>query len=155
MNDSMTRTGFTKLLALGASLFGITAEAPPKDDGKSHRIAFHVDQNDPAIMNLALNNITNAATYYSGIGEPLELELVAYGPGLHMLRADTSPVKDRLVSIKQSMPEVIFSACGVTKSGMEKAEGHAIAIVSQARVVPAGVVRLTELQELRWAYIKP
>ncbi|GAC1403060.1 MAG: hypothetical protein NVSMB64_04040 [Candidatus Velthaea sp.] len=155
MKANITRTGFAKVLALGASLFGVTGAASPKGDGKSHRISFHVDRNEPAIMNLALNNIANAATYFSGVGEPVELELVAYGPGLHMLRADTSPVKDRLFSIKQSMPDVVFSACGVTKTAMEKAEGHPIAIVSQARVVPAGVVRLTELQELGWTYIKP
>jgi len=32
---------------------------------------------------------------------------------------------------------VIFSACNVTKTAMEKAEGHAIAIVPEARIVPA------------------
>ena len=155
LNDRITRTGFTKLLALGASLFGITAAAPPQSASKSHHNSFHVDRNEPATMNLALNNITNAATYYSGVGQLVDIELVAYGPGLHMLRADTSPVKDRLISIKESMPDVMFSACGVTKTGMEKAEGHPIAMVSQARVVPGGVVRLTELQELGWTYIKP
>lgn len=106
-------------------------------------------------MNLALNNITNAATLFSGTGDQFEFELVAYGPGLHMLRADTSPVKDRLVSIKKSIPDVTFSACNVTKTGMEKTEGHVITLVPQASLVPAGVVRLAELQEGRWSYIKP
>lgn len=106
-------------------------------------------------MNLALNNATNVSTFYSGIGDPIEIEFVAYGPGLHMFREDTSPVKDRLKSIKESIPDIVFSACGVTKAAMEKAEGHPIALVAQARVVPAGVVRLTELQEAGWTYIKP
>jgi intracellular sulfur oxidation DsrE/DsrF family protein len=38
---------------------------------------------------------------------------------------------------------------------MEKAEGHPLTIVPEATVVPAGVVRLTELQEQGWAYIRP
>ena len=38
---------------------------------------------------------------------------------------------------------------------MEKAEGHAIPIVPEAKVVIAGVVRLTELQEQGWTYIRP
>jgi hypothetical protein len=38
---------------------------------------------------------------------------------------------------------------------MEKKEGHAVKIVSEARMVPAGVVRLTELQEEGWSYIRP
>jgi hypothetical protein len=50
---------------------------------------------------------------------------------------------------------VTYSACHNTMTKMEKKEGHAIPIVSEARVVPAGVVRLTELQEEGWAYIRP
>jgi intracellular sulfur oxidation DsrE/DsrF family protein len=38
---------------------------------------------------------------------------------------------------------------------MEKAEGHPVQIISQASVVPAGVVRLSELQEQGWSYIRP
>jgi hypothetical protein len=50
---------------------------------------------------------------------------------------------------------VAFSACGNTKKGMEKAEGHAIDIIPEATIVPAGIVRLTELQEQGWSYIRP
>ncbi|BDE06181.1 hypothetical protein WPS_14570 [Vulcanimicrobium alpinum] len=156
MQHSTNRSGFARLLATGtATLAALAAPASGAATSKNHRIAFHVDRNEPAVMNLVLNNMSNAATYYAGTGELFEMELVAYGPGLHMLRADTSPVKDRLSSIKDSIAGVTFSACNVTKLGMEKVEGHPIAILPQARIVPAGVVRLTELQESGWSYIKP
>jgi intracellular sulfur oxidation DsrE/DsrF family protein len=153
MNTSITRTSFARFIAGATAVFATAA--PAKADVKTHRIALHVDQNDPAIMNLALNNVANLATYYSGIGEEAQVEVVAYGPGLNMLRADTSPVKDRVHSIKESIPTVTFSACNNTKMAMEKAEGHPITIVADARIVPAGVVRLVDLQEMGWAYIKP
>ena len=38
---------------------------------------------------------------------------------------------------------------------LEKAEGHAIPIVPEATVVPSGVVRLMELQEAGWSYVRP
>ena len=38
---------------------------------------------------------------------------------------------------------------------MEKREGHAITIIPQAKIVPAGVVRLSELEEQGWSYIRP
>ena len=155
MKHATTRSDFTRLLATGTvALAALTPTVPAAAASKTHRIAFHVDQNDAAVMNLTLNNMSNAATRYSGTGEQFEMELVAYGPGLHMLRADTSPVKDRLASIKASIAGVTFSACNVTMMGMEKNEGHPIVIVPQARVVPAGVVRLVELQEGGWSYIK-
>jgi intracellular sulfur oxidation DsrE/DsrF family protein len=126
-------------------------------DGKPHRVTIQVDQNDPAVMNLALNNVTNIVDEYKSKGEDVQIELVAYGPGLHMLRDDTSPVKDRLTQISAlSFPSQIkFSACNNTKEGMEKKEGHPITIVSQASLVPSGAVRLMELQEVGWSYLKP
>jgi len=72
-----------------------------------------------------------------------------------MLRADTSPVKDRIKEIAETTPAIRFSACANTKAAMEKSEGHPITIVPQATVVPSGVVRLSQLQEQGWSYIRP
>jgi intracellular sulfur oxidation DsrE/DsrF family protein len=124
---------------------------------KPHRLVIQVDQNDPAVMNLALNNATNVIEYYRAKGEDVSVDVVTYGPGLHMLRDDTSPVKDRIKSLKDlTFPSKIqFSACNNTKEGMEKKEGHPINVLSDAVVVPSGVVRLMELQEKGWSYLRP
>jgi intracellular sulfur oxidation DsrE/DsrF family protein len=124
---------------------------------KPHRIAIHVDQNDAAVMNLALNNATNVIQYYREKGEVVDVDVVTYGPGLHMLRADTSPVQDRIKALKDlAFPsKVQFSACNNTKEGMEKKEGHAIEILPEAVIVPSGVVRLMELQGKGWSYLRP
>ena len=71
-----------------------------------------------------------------------------------MFRLDTSPVKERIASFPKSMPNVAFSACGNTLHGMEKSEGKPVELIHEAKVVPAGVVRLMELQEQGWSYIK-
>lgn len=138
-----------------AAVFAMPAYAA--ENAKPHRIAIQIDQNDPALMNLVLNNVSNLTEYYHSKGEQVQIEVVAYGPGLNMLREDKSPVKDRLKRIKEgSFPSTVnFSACHNTMMGMEKAEGHPIPIVPQASVVPAGVVRLSELQEQGWSYIRP
>jgi intracellular sulfur oxidation DsrE/DsrF family protein len=126
-------------------------------EGKLHHIAIQIDQNDPQIMNLVLNNATNVIEYYRGKNEDVNLDIVAYGPGLHMLRADTSPVQDRIKRLKDmAFPgKIQFSACNNTKQGMEKAEGHAISVVPEATIVPSGVVHLMELQEQGWSYVRP
>jgi uncharacterized protein len=126
-------------------------------DAKEHRVAIQVDQNDPAVMNLALNNATNIMEYYKSKNETVQIDIVTYGPGLHMLRADTSPVHDRIKQIVDaSFPSNIkFSACGNTKEGMEKREGKAISIIPEAEIVPSGAVRLIELQEQGWSYLRP
>jgi hypothetical protein len=120
-----------------------------------HRLSVQVDVNDPAIMNLALNNVSNAAQHYSEIGQKVEIEVVAFGPGLHMLRDDTSPVKARIKSMSETMPELTFSACGNTRENMARVEAKEIPLISQANVTKSGVVRLMELQERGWSYLRP
>ena len=116
-------------LATAAALSIALATSALAADGKTHRVAIQVDQNDPAVMNLALNNATNVVEFYRGRRERVDVDIVAYGPGLNMLRADTSPVADRIRSLKDvAFPDTVrFSACNVTKEGMEKKEGKTLA----------------------------
>jgi uncharacterized protein len=124
-------------------------------DKKGHRLILQVNTNDPAMMNLALNNATNVAQYYNDLFEKVTIEIVTFGPGLHMLRDDTSPVKERIKAIKQSRPEISFKACGNTQENMSRAENKEIPIIPEATVVKSGVVRVMELQEQGWTYVKP
>jgi uncharacterized protein len=120
-----------------------------------HRLAIHVDVNDPALMNLALNNVSNIVQHYGELSQRVEIEVVAYGPGLHMLRDDTSPVKARIKAMSEATPELTFSACGNTRENMTKTEGRDIPLISQAKITKSGVVRLMELQEQGWSYLRP
>jgi uncharacterized protein len=129
--------------------------APPQAQEKVHRLAIQVNVNDPAAMNLALNNVSNVIEYYRLRLEEVQVEIVAYGPGLHMFRDDTSPVKERIKAMSQSMGNVAFMACGNTQQNMQKTESKEIPLISQAKVVDSGVVRLMELQEKGWSYIRP
>lgn len=133
---------------------GLGAAAAEGGEG-GHRLVLQVDTNDPLAMNLALNNATAAREYYSARSEPLAVEIVAYGPGLNMLRADTSPIKSRLAAFHQSLPDVKFSACNNTLQSMETAERKKIELLPGATIVPSGVVRLMELQEQGWSYVRP
>jgi uncharacterized protein len=127
----------------------------PADRTPPHRLSVQVDVNDPATMNLALNNVSNTVQHYSEMGQKVEIEVVAFGPGLHMLRDDTSPVKARIKSMSETMPELTFSACGNTRENMAKVEAKDIPLISQAKVTKSGVVRLMELQERGWSYLRP
>ena len=127
----------------------------PAADKKQHQLVLQVNVNDPAMMNLALNNATNVAQYYKDLGEAAKIEVVTFGPGLHMLRDDTSRVKARIKTITESNPTISFKACGNTRENMRKAEGKEVPIMSQAQVVKSGVVRVMELQEQGWSYVKP
>lgn len=122
---------------------------------REHRLILQVNSNDPAAMNLALNNATNVTDYYKALGEKVKIEVVTFGPGLHMLRDDTSPVKARIETMALSTPEVSFKACDNTREKMHNAEKKDIPIIPQAQVVKSGVVHVMELEEHGWTYVKP
>lgn len=148
----------TVFAAAGFVLAAIAATVAPqavRAHDEAHHLAIHVDDNDPAKMNIALNNAKNVADYYAAKGEVVEIEVIAYGPGLHMYRADTSPVKDRIAAMSLENENLTFSACGNTLAGMAKREGKEPALISEATIVPSGVVRLMELQQQGWTYVRP
>jgi intracellular sulfur oxidation DsrE/DsrF family protein len=140
-------------------LVTITALAQSDDvkraSAATHKIAIQVNQNDKALMDLALNNAKNVIDYYKSTGEQVSVEIVTYGPGLHMLRADTSPVKDRIAVMSLENANVTFAACGNTQANQSKAENKPVVLISEAKVTPSGVVRLMELQQQGYAYIRP
>jgi intracellular sulfur oxidation DsrE/DsrF family protein len=122
---------------------------------KTHRVVIQVTQNDPAVINMALNNAENLVKFYKDKDEEIEIEFVAYGAGLSMMRSDTSPVKERLAAISRNLKNITFTGCGNTLANQSKQENKDITLVPEARLVPAGIARIMELQEQGWTYVRP
>ncbi|MGI9434838.1 MAG: DsrE family protein [Geminicoccaceae bacterium] len=149
----------TQLIAVVAGM-ALTLSLMPGLSGDAladaaKRVTIHVDENDPKRMNMALNNAANIFKHYSETGESVEIRLVANGPGLHMFREDTSPVKERLAAMSLEHEGLSFAACGNTHRMMSKHSGEDVALISEAEMIPSGVVELIELQGDGWAYIRP
>jgi len=139
-------------LSLVAVLFSVHMAVAA---GVVHHVAIHIDQSDPKVHNLALNNAQNVTKYYESQGDTVVIEMVAYGPGLTMLIPGKSKVGDRISKMSLELDNITFSACGNTRRKMAAKTGHDIPLVSEAVVTPSGVVRLIELQEQGYAYVRP
>ena len=124
-------------------------------DSKFHKLALQISDNAPDKMNAVLNVAANVSRYYADKGEEVEIEIVAFNAGMHMLRADTSPVKERVSSFRKSMTNVSFKACKNTMDAMAKTEGKPIVLIPQIDLVDAGVTRLIELSESGWTIVRP
>jgi intracellular sulfur oxidation DsrE/DsrF family protein len=122
---------------------------------KHHRVVFQVNSNDPEPMRHTISNVINATKHYQERNETVDIEIVAYGPGVHMFRSDTSPVKELLPYLLASSSAIKLTVCGNTKQIMELKEGHDVPLVEGATVVPSGIVRVIELQEAGWSYVRP
>ena len=154
--EKAVRAAAALLVAIPLSASAAEPQKQPASQTlKQHQLVLQVNVNDPAMMNLALNNATNVAQYYGELGEKATIEVVTFGPGLHMLRDDTSPVKARIKMITENNPSISFKACGNTQQNMQKVESKDIVLIHEACVVKSGVVRVMELQELGWTYVRP
>jgi intracellular sulfur oxidation DsrE/DsrF family protein len=141
--------------ALALAAFMTAQNGTEAQEARMHRVVIQVTENDEGAMNRALGNARNAYEYYSERGEDLTVEIVTYGPGITMLREDTSPVKDAIVETQALVPNLTLSMCNNSKEGAERREGITITPVQGTQVVPAGIVRVMELQEDGYVYAKP
>lgn len=134
---------------------GLIALAPLAALAEGAKVAIHVDEENVSTMNMALNNAANIIKHYEGLGEEIKVEIVTYGPGLHMLRADTSPVSARISEMGLLHENLSFSACLNTVQAMQQRMQSDVPLLPEATTVPSGAVRLMELQYEGYAYLRP
>lgn len=140
---------------IGTALLSAMLTTAAWAEGVTHYVAVHVNENDPKVMNMALNNVTNVTRYYESQGDTVVVEVVTYGPGLNMLIPGKSPVENRISAMSLEMDNLSFAACGNTHRKMSEKAGKEIVLMEEAKMVTSGVVRLIELQEDNYAYIRP
>lgn len=115
-------------------------------DAKQH-LVIQVSDNDPAKWNLALNNAMNVQ---KDLGKDnVEIEIVAYGPGLNMMKAD-SKVAGRMNGALDS--GIGLRACGNTMKKMKVSKED---LVGGVTMVQAGVTHIMKRQGEGWAYVRP
>jgi hypothetical protein len=71
-----------KQSAQATKLNAVSKTNLPKVTKKPHRLILQVNSNEPAMMNLALNNASDVVQYYKDLGEKVSIEVVTFGPGL-------------------------------------------------------------------------
>jgi intracellular sulfur oxidation DsrE/DsrF family protein len=112
-----------------------------------NRVVMQVSDADPGKWNLALNNARNLQADLGAAN--VEIEIVAYGPGIGMLKAD-STVGNRIGDALGSGVKV--AACENTMRGQKLAKSDMLSGISY---VGAGVVEIMQRQQQGWAYIRP
>ena len=132
----------------------IASDNPIRDD-EPRNIVMHVNFADPERLTLVLNNVENILDHYIERNNTVAIRVVCHGPGLHLLRSDTSPVKERILQMTDNPQRLAFYACSNTVARMTKAEGKAPELIEAAILVPAGLPEIIELQRQGWVYLKP
>jgi uncharacterized protein len=140
----MNRRTLLALIGLGAAA---PALAQQKKSAARQRVLFQVSDNDPTKWSLALNNARNVQ---EDLGKDnVQIEIVAYGPGLAMLKAE-SKVADRLAGALDENVGLIACENTMTNTKVTKDDMY-----SGIAYVKAGVTHIMKRQQEGWAYIRP
>lgn len=155
MHLDSSRRMWTAALGIGLLIFGVsvTEASHLKESPNKHKIVYHL--NDPGVdkAKAVLGNIRN---HIKGVGgwENIEaLELVVHGAALKtFLKKEMDPEVKRALETLQT-EGMAFGACGNTIKGLK----ITLADVAEGakELSQGGVVRVMELQEQGYAYVKP
>ena len=119
----------------------------PAASAQPNRLVVQVSDGDAARWNMALNNIRNVQSELGATN--VDIVLVAYGPGIGMLKFDAitaSRVTDAMKSgVKVVACENTMVAQKVSRSDMHPDIGY----------VPAGAVEIMKRQQQGYAYLRP
>jgi uncharacterized protein len=128
-------------------LVAARAQSTAPASQKQQKIAIQMSDNDPAKWNLALNNAKNVQEELGAAN--VEVEIVAFGPGIHMLKLD-AVVNSRIGDATKAGVKVL--ACENTMRNLKVSKDD---IAPSVGYVPAGVVHLMRRQGEGWAYLRP
>ncbi len=132
----------TVFLALAFTLFSSFSDAQQKQ-----RLVIQVSDSDPAVWALALNNARNVQ---HDLGKDnVQIEIVAYGPGLGMLKAESKVAAGLAGALDDSVGLI---ACENTMTNTKVSKGDMYAGIAY---VKAGVTHIMKRQREGWAYIRP
>ena len=131
--------------AAGGGLMSFAAQAD--DASKKARVVVQVSEADPSRWNLVLNNVRNLQEDLGAAN--VAIEVVAYGPGIGMLKLDAVTNSRVSEAIKAG---VQVAACENTMRSQKLARSDMHPAVSY---VPAGVVEIVKRQQEGWAYLRP
>jgi len=127
---------------------GVRAQTPAAAPASTvHRLVMQVSDADPAKWNLALNNARNVQ---ADLGrDKVTVEIVAYVPGLGMLKMDSVVGARVAEAIDQG---VRLLACENTMTHQKISQAD---MLPRLGYVPSGVVQLMQRQQQGYAYIRP
>ena len=150
MGTTRTHSTFTPAWIAALLLAAVVAAAPAFAQSTAagqNRVVMQVSDADPGKWNLALNNARNLQADLGASN--VEIEIVAYGPGIGMLKSD-SVVGNRVGEALGSGVKV--AACENTMRGQKLAKSDMLGGISY---VGAGVVEIMQRQQQGWAYLRP
>ena len=148
MTSQATRRGFMLATLAGAALLagcaGMGISKPAKE-----RIVLQVSDGDPRTWNQAMNVVGNLKRNYAKRGVESEIQVVAFGQGIQMLK-DDAVVANRVRETMKGGAQMV--ACENSMGVFKLTKDMMVDNISYSET---GVIYIIEKQREGWSVIRP
>jgi intracellular sulfur oxidation DsrE/DsrF family protein len=146
-----TRAAFAAALATMAVPVARAQQVPLQDKPfAEHKIVLQLSDNDPKKQGLVISVANNLLKFYDP--DKVAIEVVAFGPGIDLLRPDNANRKMIESLVAQS---VRFDICLNTVDTIERDSGKRPEFIPQATPVQVGVGQILFLTENGYTLVRP
>jgi hypothetical protein len=138
------------MLAMIPSIARAQPAPLPDKPFAEHRIVLQLSDNDPKKQSLVISVAYNLLKFYDP--DKVAIEVVAFGPGIDLLRTDNANRKRVESLVAQG---VRFDVCLNTVDTIERETGQRPDIIPAATQVQVGVGQILSLTENGYTLVRP
>jgi intracellular sulfur oxidation DsrE/DsrF family protein len=132
---------------------GLTAHQMDSIRANSSKVILHLVSDEPKRMEAALRMAEELASAKDRNGRPIQVEFIANGPGVHLLRAGGSSYSERVVAQRLAHPNLQLLACRQTMDKLRE-RGVAVNLLSVVQEAPSAERMLAARLSQGWRYIQ-
>lgn len=134
------------------SFLAILMLVPSLSYAAERKMVIQVNSKDAVVQKMALNSAKNLKRMIGK--DAIDIEIVVYGPGLSLIES-RGRAADK-VKILMADYDVKVSVCnGALKAYAKRRGGQELETIKGVSRVPTGALRILELQEQGYAYLRP
>lgn len=126
---------------------------PVNDDG-IWRVVLHVTTADPYRLETVLDEAENLLQSHLPHVNSVEVEVLANGRGLDLLRTRTSPFTERIQALQAQYDNIAFKVCQRAINRVQREQNIKVKLLPAAQIVPTAIGEAIQRQRQGWAYIR-
>jgi uncharacterized protein len=120
---------------------------------KSGNFIVHVSNSNPVRLKTALDETENLLSSYKRAKRHVNVEIIANGSGLDLLRSDVSPFAKRIAMLKAKYPNLDLLACQQTIRKLQK-QGINVKLLPHTGSTHSAVEEIDKRLHQGWDYVR-
>lgn len=118
------------------------------------KVVMHINSTDDYMQNTLLLETENLLQSYQNNPQAVQVEIVAYGPGVTLFDANQSKFIDRLAGLKNRFANLNYAVCGRSVKKIETDKHVRMKLIPDITITSSGLHQIIKRQQEGWHYIR-